>query len=358
MCSIFSKKSNMNQTYSYNGFTYKNEANPNEYIEHDKLKPDNIFKYYGISKYSVDALLRGYLYASHPFDLNDTLDSSYAIYSSSNRLSKQQYQNFYKTKSKKELDEIYQEDTLNKKFIADFYNCSSSMFGIISMSGDTNNDLIWPHYTQEEGFQLMFKTHKLEQSIKNTLNEEDDFLGLYPLNYCKELKTIDLSKLQNAYISAFLYLTNVKMACWEYENEWRFIIGKNNMKIPYTKIGLHQGTDHGEIENRYVYYDNNLVERIVIGKNFFNGRVFKIKPIEIMKWELTIKENPCKDNNFYKDFLNYIISNLNDKFYISDTCGIPDGTNYRMVRRIVRANIDRIHKDSYFLVLTNEIETF
>lgn len=344
----------------YNNFIYRNFPLKGEYIGHNKPKPIDIYKYYGISKYSVDALIKGYLYASHPFDLNDTLDSNFSIFTASGRIEKKYYKGFYKETKKQNFDKFYDEDIFNKTFLLDLYSFISTKLGIISMNTDSNNDLIWPHYTQEKGFQLMFKTTRLEQSIRDNLKEHDDYLGFYPVNYCSVLRTIDLSKLKG-YLLAFLYLTNVKTDCWSYENEWRFVIGKNNMNIPYTKLGLHPGIDKGEIENRYVYYDRSLVERIVIGKNFFNGRSFIVKLNGKQKvWKLQIKQsNSHFDTNFYKEFLEYIIDNLADKFYISETIGVPDNSSFRIERRIRKANLTKGSAiNEYILSITDEENIF
>lgn len=62
------------------GFTYGKVT----YFQKDKFefstnpefkKPKSLFKYYSMSDYNVEAITQNYLFASHPFDLNDILDS-------------------------------------------------------------------------------------------------------------------------------------------------------------------------------------------------------------------------------------------------------------------------------------------
>src|SRR5690606_22336459 len=83
------------EEYEFNGFRYLSNSNePKLDIVHNKNKPEYICKYYSISKYSVEALLNGYLYASHPFELNDIFDSSVFLMYASQKLEYHFYQNF------------------------------------------------------------------------------------------------------------------------------------------------------------------------------------------------------------------------------------------------------------------------
>lgn len=69
----------MIERYEHNNFDYVFDHNEEPHyvkIKHDKESPKYVFKFYSVNRYSVDALLNSYLYASHPFDHNDILDSS------------------------------------------------------------------------------------------------------------------------------------------------------------------------------------------------------------------------------------------------------------------------------------------
>jgi hypothetical protein len=37
-------------------------------------KPTELYKFYRVNSYSIDAVTKGYFYASHPFELNDPFD--------------------------------------------------------------------------------------------------------------------------------------------------------------------------------------------------------------------------------------------------------------------------------------------
>ena len=78
----------------------------------------------------------------------------------------------------------------------------------------------------------------------------------------------------------FYYSVTVKIDTWEYEDEWRFLIGKQQMGVPYSKSGFSPREDYlVKKENRYTYYDKSIVKEITLGMNFFNGRDFEIKRV-------------------------------------------------------------------------------
>ncbi|WP_026715296.1 hypothetical protein [Flavobacterium daejeonense] len=63
------------EEYKYNDFTYKKNENSKVEIQHNIEKPKYIFKFYALNEFSIDAFTNSYFYASHPYDLNDYLDS-------------------------------------------------------------------------------------------------------------------------------------------------------------------------------------------------------------------------------------------------------------------------------------------
>ena len=150
--------------YEHNGFKYIKDHNDvsskGAIIEHNKKKPENLFKFYAFNNFSIDALINSYLYASHPFELNDTLDSSPFLLYTSKSIKFSFYEKFLgpSYKDKRELQKFYKNDA-NKKnlcrgYISTLWEIVSNIFGIISMTGKENNPLMWPHYTQEKGFQI------------------------------------------------------------------------------------------------------------------------------------------------------------------------------------------------------------
>ncbi|MDP2089482.1 MAG: DUF2971 domain-containing protein [Flavobacteriaceae bacterium] len=307
-----------------NGFSYIQnfEELKGTTIEHSLKRPENIFKFYSFSKYSVDSILKGYFYASHPFDLNDTFDSTKFLMATSKKLDYVYYENLLKgILSKEQIEDFYQKDNESdehkgRNYIDKLWDVATNLFGIISTTSSEYNLLMWPHYTQENGFQIKLNSEKLEESIKQNLTLEEDYLGFFPINYCKNLRVIDISDYQAMFIPIY-YVTNVKTEKWKYEEEWRFLVGKQNMGVPYSKVGLLPRKDHFvKTENRYVKYNPNLIEEITVGHNFFNARRFDIKWLDAITIQISLKSK--ETNSDYETeslFLDFISKSLSDKFY-------------------------------------------
>ncbi|MFA9186751.1 DUF2971 domain-containing protein [Flavobacterium sp. FBOR7N2.3] len=353
------------EKYNFNGFTYVKDYKYSGFsIEHNKEKPEHIFKFYALNKFSVDALLKGYFYASHPIELNDSLDSSRFLMYTSQKLGIDFYERLIEDSlTKQEITELYNKDINNENlcswYITTHYDISTNLFGIISTTAKENNILMWPHYTQESGFQIKLNTQKLEKSIENKLTQEEQYLGFYPINYCEKLIPIDISSYDQMFIP-LAYVTNVKSNKWSYEEEWRFIIGKQNMGVPYTKSGLNPHKDYFvRTENRYVFYDSKLIEEITVAHNFFNARQFEVKWLDAKN----VLVKPIEESNWeYQsqvDFLNYIVENLSDKFYHSGTKYEIDKDGVTiLIRTKEKMEIKKEIDETFILTRTDDYKIF
>lgn len=350
------------EEYKYNNFIYKKEENAKVIVEHEIEKPNYIYKFYALNEYSIDAFVKSYFYASHPYDLNDFLDSSPFLFWTSKPLEFSYYQDFliflYK-ENKEDLLKFYEDDisreSLCKGYITTFWEVLSNKFGIVSMTAKENNPLMWPHYTQEKGFQLKFKTEKIEKSIKLNIEKENgnnEYLGFIPTNYTKNLVPIDISEFTNMSIPLY-YIANVKSDNWSYESEWRFILSKENMGVPYSKTGLSGREDYFiKKENRFAYYNKELVEEITLGMNFFNTKEFDIKKIDEKNIQIVLKENWNFESQ--KKLLNFVFENLKDKLYYSGVkYEIDENNNYYLVRTKEKMEIERKDKLTFILTRTN-----
>lgn len=354
--------------YKYNGFKYLDNHSPsieNSIIKHDKKKPENIFKYYALSKYSVDALVNGYLYASHPIELNDLLDGSPFLLYTSEKLEFKLYEKFLGEVFNGDMNKLkrfYEEDTNNenlcREYLGTLWEVTTNLFGVISTSENEFSALMWPHYTQEKGFQIKFNTDNLERSIQNNFPADEQYIGLYPINYTERLQPIDVSPYQSLIIPAY-YATNIKSIHWDYENEWRMIVSKKNMGVPYTKRGLTRKEDYFvDKKNRYVYYDNNIVEEITFGVDFFNKRDFEVNWLDHQNF----KVKPLKsDSNWEFDSLNlimdYIFKNLKDKlFYSGIKYELDEETGYYLIRTKEKLEIEKLEENTYVLTRTDIVK--
>lgn len=357
------------QDYEFNGFKYLNNQSPSidsPSILYNKNKPENIFKYYALSKYSVDALVNGYLYASHPIELNDLLDSSPFLLYASEKLEYELYEKFLGEvfEDKVKLKQFYQEDinqeNICRSYIGMLWEVSTNLFGIISTSENEFSPLMWPHYTQEKGFQIKFNTENLEKSIQNNFPSDEQYIGLYPVNYTEMLSPIDVSP-YSSFLIPLYYATNIKSIDWDYEREWRMLVSKKNMGVPYTKRGLARKEDYFvDKKNRYVYYDKNLVEEITFGVDFFNKRDFEFSWLSDNK---SFKVKALKsENNWEFDSLNlimnYVYENLNDKlFYSGIKYELDEEKGYYLIRTKEKLEIERVEKDTYILKRTDVVKS-
>jgi len=350
--------------YEFNGFTYIKDydsENPAAQIGHNIEKPQFIYKFFGLTEYSLDALKNNYLYASHPIELNDILDSSPFLLFTSEPIKFERYKVFFgDVLTKEELETFFEEDCNNeqlcKGYISQVYDVATNLFGIISTTGKENNPLMWPHYTQEKGFQIKFRTENLENNIKLKLNENEIFLGLFPANYVDKIAPIDINDFKTFLVPLY-YAATIKSDQWKYENEWRFLIGKQNMGVPYSKSGLVQRNDYFvKKENRYAYYDKELIEEICLGMNFFNAREFEIE----WKNDKEIQVKIIKENNWQyenqKGLLNEILENFSDKLYLSGVkYELDENDKHFLIRTKEKIEITLIDDQNYLLRRTDQI---
>lgn len=353
-----------NKPYTYNNFTYKeagNKENDGVRINHNKSYPDKVHKFYPFNSYSIDALVSGYFYASHTFELNDYLDSSPFLWYASNPLTFDFYARFLgEDYTTEELIKFYENDinrdNLCKGYITKYFEVISNIFGIISMTAVENNILMWSHYTQEKGFQLTFNAKALEVSVNDKIGRGECF-GMFPMNYTQHLNPIDISKYDSMHVP-FFYATNVKSNKWEYEQEWRFLIGKQMMGVPYSKMGLNTITDfRTSPENRYSYYDKGTIEQITLGINFFTSQDFNMVWLNDKQFKVSpIKSKKNLNYDSHKKLLSYIYENLKEKIYHSGT-KYEDGENGTLflIRTKERLKIERVAWDTYIFTRTDDL---
>lgn len=349
------------EEYEFNGFKYfkdyDNETNSN-LISYEKEKPKFIFKYYSISEYSIGALIDGYFYASHPIELNDCLDSNPFLLFTSKALAFEQYEKQFGVvyENIEELIDFWKEDISQQNrcqgFITQMYNIAFNLMGIVSMTEKENNTLMWPHYTQERGFQLKFKTEKLEKSVSENVNSGNgEFLGLYPINYVEKLNPIDIQGFKSLIIP-FMYATNVKSRQWQYEMEWRFLISNHNMGVPFSKSGLNVNEDYyKDISNRYVKYDSSLIEEVCLAVNFFTKQYFEIQWNGSSEFQVKPKKF---DGNYLFDshvkFLDFVSNGLSDKLYYSGTkYELDENEMLYVIRTKEKLEIQKQDDGSYLL---------
>lgn len=219
-------------------------------------KPDNLVKYYSISKNSIEALTKGYLFASHPYQLNDPFDCFESILNFNDIPLDMciRFLSLWGLQKDKVIDSYNKEKVALMKDIKRlFYDFTYAKMGIVSMTEDSLNMQMWTHYAKHDGFQIIFQVNKLPKVLH----------GPFPIHYVKSVMSLNFS--DNVYIAA-LYQTNVKSDTWEKKKEWRFIAESfEPMKLPNRPELWEQQKD------RKVNYDISAIKEIVLGFLFFHS---------------------------------------------------------------------------------------
>lgn len=212
-----------------------------------KKCPATLFKYYALNFDNVDALRKSYLYASYPEQLNDPYDCHHELIEYSIK-DKENIKNILSNECESELNET--------QALIRYNNRKFQHFGVISMTTQSVNTLMWAHYSKNSGFMLEFDYNKFDKA----------FFGPFPINYTENFEAIITNKLP--YWSSFLRQTNVKSEVWKYEEEWRFIAhSKEPMHIPSI-----DEKDNFEKDRKFKY--NNSLKSITLGSLFFGKENF------------------------------------------------------------------------------------
>lgn len=224
---------NMKET-SYNNWYYS-YINNNGIPTNLRVTPDfeisqprELCKYFAFQDYNIEATVNNYFYGSHPIELNDPFD-------------------------------------INKDLISfqqDYYNFLFSYLGILSMTENDLDPLMWSHYCSHKGFVVRY-------SIKNI---PKNFNGPFPINYIDDFKTIEC---QDQFLKLFIASTIKYKKHWQQEKEWRFILySHDRLKLP--KVLQDKLSENVKTDNpRYFYYKNDFqITEVILGyKLFINNDV-------------------------------------------------------------------------------------
>lgn len=356
------------ETFEFNNFIYQHIKTPEGNIlniEHNQTIPDYLFKFYSLSENSVKCLTQNYFYAPHPIELNDILDGSLFLLTASQPLAFETYQSFFKgLMTDENLKDFYEKDIKNNSiWFLDFYwQRYSNKLGVISLTTKENNLLMWPHYTNESGFQLKFKTEKLGKSILQKL--PGTYFGLYPMNYCEEIIQLDVRKIKSTYIP-LLYCATVKSKFWEYENEWRFIVSNQNMGVPFNKSSMdpRQGLPTLE-KSRNIYYDSELIEEITFGSRFITAQDFKIERLRdngvlTNKTIITVLDKDEKRYKLLSELLEHCCEKFKDKIFFSSYDIKANQKGEKCINRSkVKVKLEKIEDQTYMFEKTDQINYF
>lgn len=231
-------------------------------IQYDKdkyVKPEVLYKYYALSKNSIEAITTPYLYASHPDQLNDPLDCHKDIIVIDDEES---LQALWGPLYEKALQELGSE-LMHEKASAAFKTVAYKKCGIVSLTEHPDNELMWSHYAQKDGFCV-------ELDIKSIISSFDDggirAYGPFPINYQEQLPRIRISRIGAK--AAMAIQCTIKRESWSYENEWRLIVS-NQLDQDFEDFGC--GFDRfnfGNEHDRKIKYSIRSIKRIIFPQTF------------------------------------------------------------------------------------------
>lgn len=234
-------------------------------IKPDKeiIKPTTLSKYYALNNNNVLAFINQQFYVSQPDDLNDLFDFYLDLIDFSNHEFSHIEMLFT---DGQERDNARQEFQSNKHLFLEkvrnsLYRIWISTFGILCMTEDKVNDLMWAHYTNNRGFLIEFDYDKFGSN----------YFGPYPINYIEKLEKLDFCKFENNL--GFFMASLLKKLVWEYEKEFRFFCLpeiKNNFKVS----GRFSNAEFNfDLQDRLVNYPRSAIKKVLLGFHFYSENI-------------------------------------------------------------------------------------
>ncbi len=249
-------KNNIYQNWQYNVNVTRREANfevipPLNLVE---KTPKILYKFYSLSDNAVDALTNLYVYASHPFQLNDPLDCCNDIIQIDDQESMRVLWGNLYFKFCKQYPNM---DSRIKASSEAFSTIIFRKWGILSLTSEWNSETMWSLYAQNTGFRVGFNVSQFPFSYK----------GPFPINYCDHLQPIK-SSIYGVQTAALIQ-TNVKHSCWSHEHEWRLLVicpdGVDMQTYGYDAQSYNRPDDH----SRKYHYPFKAISSITLGCDFF-----------------------------------------------------------------------------------------
>ena len=285
--------------------------------------PASVYKFYSSEGYNKKAFQKKYLFPSHPYHLNDLMDSeSYTIDMRGvsvdiyNRIKQQIFEHSPLMMTKafaKQLNPYTDRDrkVLQNAIMASYF----SFGGIVSLASYNRfSELMWAHYAQENGFMLEFDTKRLLESIvRNSKNKDYKSLHFREIKY--KPRPISISCLQNQDIEKInLFNATQKNQEWNYEKEWRIIV-TSNQELGLPESVYAEDKQMTDISQRKLYYDKSAIKRIYLGKKFWISCIKKKEIIPNNENNVRVYRVQSEYIPFVEELCKYI-----GRVYVSGVC--------------------------------------
>ncbi|MBN8697019.1 MAG: DUF2971 domain-containing protein [Bacteroidetes bacterium] len=199
--------------------------------------PHELYKYYALEDYNLEALEQGYLYFNNPQDFNDPFDCNYNLIKEQQRIAK-------------DWETLFAPNDVGNK-------------GITCFSENGMQPLMWGHYAKAYcGFVVKYSTNLKFESL-NGINKAKLLRVIYSTNP---------KPINQDMPFANQYQLSVKLSGWCYEQEWRLVIDKLDLSVDK------------------LYFKKQIVQEIYLGYQLYVGRNSKRLQDKRKKLERILKE--------------------------------------------------------------------
>lgn len=222
-----------------------------------------------MSSNGVEALTGLYVYASHPNQLNDSIDC-YPYLLDFSETTEEELEAVYAPLYEEVLAGCGGDINLLRLTTPEYFALFiGRKFGVVSLSQDNVNVSLWNNYTDSRGYCVEFDVGSFP--FHN--------FGPFPIHYVDELNPIKIDK--NIGV-AFLIQTNVKTDDWEKEKEWRMLVANPDGFdfSTYENDGSYsQRFKCADEHNRKMKYPLRAIKSITLGERFFRASSIRCYPI-------------------------------------------------------------------------------
>jgi len=249
-----------------NNFKYKLNSNanafPNLQIELDNTitPPNTLSKYFSLNNDNVNSLINRQLYASQPESFNDLFDSTFFSLDLS-QITTEHILKLIPNSLSNEDVELFKSDKgrFEQKLRQTLFAFWNLRLGIVCMTANQTNQLMWAHYSNNRGF-LVEYNYKLFPF---------NYTGPYPINYVPEIRKINIinTEIDIGMLVNFL----LKHEIWSYENEFRFLLFPDSHPTFKTAGRFGYISSQHETQQRLIKYPEACIKKVVLGFNFFNN---------------------------------------------------------------------------------------
>lgn len=319
-------------------------------IEFDETKPNLLYKYYSLNKYSISNIKESTFHFSHAHSLNDLMDGNLKML--------WDMKNFIDEYRKDNKIPFSVKDFEIQKYIMNQIEVEFLKFkGVFSLSETYKNELLWVHYTNEKGYCIEIDTKAFESFLQSKYNGDYHF---FPIDYHK-LKQINF----NDYIIKtekdidanipIMYSFIRKDKFWSYEKEWRFVLRHKNFQQVYHPLEFVEESEHETSLNskyyRNIKVSNHLIKKVILAPAFFDNERFSKLNFNHNSIKYHFKKS--KSENETKEFLKILYRDFNDRIFQVDKVVNKDVVGREICYQIV---INEINND-YILLNKTDLNT-